>query len=296
MPRLVPLVSLAAILACLPGDRAAAQIATMDPESLLLAAEQCIRVTDQASFDLPVVLDAPSGGGSVSYYSTIGPPEGTLALPAGVTGGSIPQTFPDATLPDLGYGVSGRVATAYLTGGGGTVSVGFPGSVTTGWFELAPGRGLGYCYLQAICVITAAVVPGYPFGDCLLGRGGTGVLDTFRRYRDEVLAITPVGQFYTGQYETFSFDMAQTVLAHPTLLVRTLRTLLDWQLPIDLLLNGSGSSVTVSPSMQDGLLDVLDTMEQVGSPALAQAIAFERTRLQLDTLAGKTLTEFQTQV
>jgi hypothetical protein len=48
--------------------------------------------------------------------------------------------------------------------------------------------------------------------------------------------------------------------------------------------------------MRDSMLDVLDGLEQAGSPALAAAIAAERQRLSLGTIAGLSMDAFQAQV
>jgi hypothetical protein len=48
--------------------------------------------------------------------------------------------------------------------------------------------------------------------------------------------------------------------------------------------------------MEDDLLDLLGAFEQAGSPSLAGMIAQERTRLQLDTIAGQSMSEYQTQI
>jgi hypothetical protein len=48
--------------------------------------------------------------------------------------------------------------------------------------------------------------------------------------------------------------------------------------------------------MQDDLLNLLQRFEAAASPGLASTLAFERSRLDLDSIAGLTMTQFQSQV
>lgn len=121
-------------------------------------------------------------------------------------------------------------------------------------------------------------------------------VEILRRYRDEVLATTAEGLFYIDFYQVNSLEAIRASLASPTLIARVYRVATEWAPAFQALVDGQGGSFTVTQSMEDNLLGLFATYESVGSPAFSQAIAFERTRLQLDQIAGRTMTGFQTQI
>jgi hypothetical protein len=128
------------------------------------------------------------------------------------------------------------------------------------------------------------------------GSRGATFEQILTRYRDEVLATTPEGQFYTALYEQHSLAMMRASVADPSFTVRAFLAHGPWIAAIDALVDGGGDGVLVTQEMEDDLLDLLSTFESHGSPELATVVATERQRLQLDTIAGLSMTQFQEQV
>jgi hypothetical protein len=48
--------------------------------------------------------------------------------------------------------------------------------------------------------------------------------------------------------------------------------------------------------MEDDLLSLLQTFQDVGGPDLAAMISFEKQRLELDQIAGLTMSQYQAQI
>jgi hypothetical protein len=133
-------------------------------------------------------------------------------------------------------------------------------------------------------------------------RGGSvvgswyGAIEVLARYRDEILATTPAGQFYTDLYEQHSPDIMLGIASSPFLIVEITFAKEEWIAALEALVNGSGAQFVVTQEMQDDLLSILQTLEDVGSPELAAMIAFERERLALDSIAGLKMSQFQQRV
>ncbi len=129
-----------------------------------------------------------------------------------------------------------------------------------------------------------------------ISAGGENAMTTLRRYRDEVLASSADGQFYADLYTEHSLDLSRAIVAAPSLAARLFNAHGAWVSGISALVNGTGGTFVVTQQMEDDLNSLLDTFESVGSPALQQMLAFERGRLQLDQIAGLSMTEYQEQI
>jgi hypothetical protein len=90
--------------------------------------------------------------------------------------------------------------------------------------------------------------------------------------------------------------MMRTLVTEPSFVVRMVNASDDWTTAIGALVDGTGNQAVISQAMADHLNMVLDTFEGVGSPALPAIIAFERDRLELDSVAGMTMEAFQIQI
>jgi hypothetical protein len=121
-------------------------------------------------------------------------------------------------------------------------------------------------------------------------------LETLRDYRDDILAATTTGQYYVDLYAQHEVDAISALLGTPTLVFRVLEAQTEWIPALRSLVDGGGDGVTVTASMQTSLATVLDGMEANASPELAAALATERSRLQLDSIAGLTMDAFQQQI
>ncbi len=116
---------------------------------------------------------------------------------------------------------------------------------------------------------------------------------TLTRYRDEILSQTPEGLFYTHLYETLSPDVITSFMRHPWFIREALRARSDWADAFQAVVDGTGASVVVSPTMQASLDKVLDRFIELGDPALVTAVQTETTRLGLRNLEGLTMDQFQ---
>ena len=115
-------------------------------------------------------------------------------------------------------------------------------------------------------------------------------------YRDEVLATTAVGRAYTELYEKLSPDLGVALLRRPTFLYRVLRAQGPWVDGLDALVVGVGDQFTITPQMQADLSALLDEFEELAATETADRLALARQRLQLDSVEGLTMDEFQTRI
>lgn len=118
-------------------------------------------------------------------------------------------------------------------------------------------------------------------------------LAALRQYRDQVLATTPVGQYYATLVSESAAALTNATLHDPLVVYRILQAKDGWIAALSAIAAGAGGGVTITSTMQDDLLAILARLEAAGSPDLANTIATERTRLQLDQIAGLTGEGFQ---
>jgi len=251
------------------------------------------------TIDIDVELsEVPDDPISVAWTSTLAPFSGTLEFDG--------TRFASASLtgPELGEAPAAT----------GTFSLNVTrGDLMIDWDWVAAYIATGefdpiecaFCYLFFLYHVSG--IADCPF-DCvftgfcdLLRRAGAlfdpnPALDALRDYRDDVLMATTVGQYYVDLYEAYEGDAITALLGDPTLVFRVLEAQAEWVPAIRALVDGGGSGVTVTASMQTSLLAVLAGMEENASPGLASTIATERTRLQLTSIEGLTLDAFQQQI
>jgi len=246
----------------------------------------------------------------VPWTSDYPPYEGLLSF-VGTTERSFTVTPPDAGIPlssgkvAVGDPLSGRVATGPRRG------------PVAGWVEafldavagsLLDEDECSYCFLDCLlcefglglceCSEVCDSMWGQPTparGARAFGGDGTG-REVLQRYRDEMLATTPQGQYYTALYRDLSGAIGLALVSEPTFVYRVLAAKDEWVSAISALVDGQGSTVVITPSMASNLNALLDEFEQHGSPELASAVQLERTRLHLDTIEGLSLEQFQQQV
>jgi hypothetical protein len=262
-------------------------------------------MVDDPSVDVPVILSEPY-------------PEGPVNIPFVANTMSSALLFPSQT--------TRRTYTITYTTGGGKPF--YPGwFLDFAYFSLLPDqppgieRGVPFtlypihvreasaaapagiaCDVDWVCA-WARFLGLVPFGDCgaeagaASARRGTGqFVPTLQRYRDEILQNTPAGRYYVGLHEQHSLNVIRTIANVPSLAARIILKKTAWVDGLQALVDGQGSQFTVTQQMQDDLLELLQAFEQNGPPALATMISTERTRLQLDTIAGQTMTQYQTQI
>lgn len=180
-------------------------------------------------------------------------------------------------------------------------------------FGLSPEAAI-FSFFDPLCIVGAgnAPRPGGGFargaGEEELGRTGLSAGrplssggpisygEVLRRYRNEILMSSAEGQFYANLYTQISPDLILAMVASPSLPIRIVSAMESWTSAFLSLADGQGAAAAVTQDMQDDLLSILQTFEEVGTPELASTLAFERKRLNLDQIAGLTIGEFQTQV
>jgi hypothetical protein len=263
-------------------------------------------VVQTTEVPIPVVLSepAPPGGFNVTTSGNMVPPVGSVFFGGGAIRTTATRTFPTSPLPapfypgwffQWGYFVLatppdsvtiGTPSVIYLTR---TLEAGLssPGEscVYNFWFELLCAMGI-----TSACSgrVVHPEMPALP-----VGVDGRQVLG---RYRDEVLATTVEGQYYIDLYNQLSPDLMRATVRSPSLPVRVLLAQDPWLGGFQALVDGQGDQFIVTTAMQNSLLALLNTYELVGSPTVRSSLAFERDRLNLDAIAGLTMTQFQQQI
>ncbi|MCS6804928.1 MAG: Zn-dependent exopeptidase M28 [Acidobacteriota bacterium] len=118
--------------------------------------------------------------------------------------------------------------------------------------------------------------PPPPPGGCAATKVVEGATDAestlnlLYRFRDEVLASTSRGRYYTQQYYRFSPELTNILALHPNLLIDTQGKLARWRPIIQSLVNLRSASV---PSVELNLLDELfRSFAAKASPALRETI------------------------
>ncbi len=109
------------------------------------------------------------------------------------------------------------------------------------------------------------------------------------RVRDEVLSQTEAGQYYIDVYYMHSTEITDLILADPALYDEGMATLELFVPGLQALVDGQGEAVTITAEQVQRAEAFLDALAAVGSPALRQAIATERTRRPLAQLVGMTM-------
>jgi hypothetical protein len=265
-------------------------------------------VVNAPSVDIPVILSEPWPEGSVGIPFVSNTQPGSVVFSGGATRRTHTLVYPPAGAKPFYPGWTIKFAYFSLLADQppgivrGIPFTLYPVQVQ----EILPSAGTAGvpCGVDWICAL--AGILGWPNAIC--GEAGaaaptapitTGVpalYETLRRYRDEVLDMTTSGQYYVNLYDQHSLSIIRAMASEPSLATRIWTKKDPWLQGIEALVNNQGDQFTVTQQMQDDLLELLGAFEQAGSPSLAGMIAQERTRLQLDTIAGQSISEYQTQI
>jgi hypothetical protein len=261
------------------------------------ALDQAFYVTTSPTFELPLVLSEPTGGfGQVSWMAYgMTSYMGTVSFSGSQTTATYSLTFGDAPPYQFYPGwFAKRGLTYFVLPEGlevGTIFVVTPVLVQ----NFSPGGAGDECWWLFNCYLWWYTGWGKP-GICEPGTRGVDPYTALTRYRDEVLAATPTGQYYIDLYNQYSSDMILATVAEPDLLVRTYKAQDAWVAALQALVDGDGDAAVVTQQMQDDLNGILDSFAAHGGAALADVVTLQRQRLQLDSIAGLTVSEFQQQV
>lgn len=141
-------------------------------------------------------------------------------------------------------------------------------------------------------------VPSFPppapaapvvLAEALLSGGESRLLSTLRSFRDELMMASPAGRYYSALYTTYSPDLRRAILRRPTVIFDLHSSYGAWLDALAALVAGEGDATPVTPDMATDLNRILDTLASSASPGLARAIAAERARLELHSLAGTSI-------
>ena len=259
---------------------------------------QAIFLTGTPTFQLPLVLSEPTGGfGKVTWMAyEMTASMGSVFFKGGQTHSGYALTFAAEPTFDLvpgwllGKGLSYLILPQNL-------EVGDPYAVTPVYAKETGGRSSDEdCWVYFCCVVTEYALPDGEPGACEFGNPGSRGGGTLIRYRDEILTATEEGQYYIDLYYQHSLDMIRATVADPSLLLHVAGAQGAWLTALQALVDGAGGGVTVTQQMADDLNAVLDSFAAHGSPDLVDVVTTERQKLELDSIVGLTLNEFQEQI
>jgi hypothetical protein len=164
------------------------------------------------------------------------------------------------------------------------------------------GDGLGWLANDAVgssnacCVAETAgdLADGAP-RRALLGATAAAVdVGALARVRDVLMADASNGTRLRNRYAQFSPEVVALMRNDPTLWRDAATTLGLWARPVRDLVDGRGSQRQVDQSMIDAVDAFLQRLSTSGSPALAAAIADERSRLPaFSTFVGLSMNDFR---
>lgn len=120
--------------------------------------------------------------------------------------------------------------------------------------------------------------------------------DLLYRVRDELLSTTPEGQRLSDLYYTYIPNIVQVLIAHPELSDSSFETMNLFASSLQALLDGEGSSVTVTEEQVQGLQSFLDALIQYGDEDLQSVISAELEKHPLENLIGLTMDEAWSQI
>ena len=107
-------------------------------------------------------------------------------------------------------------------------------------------------------------------------------IQLFYRVRDEVLNQTPEGQRYIDLYMAHGTEISGLLQDNPGLAEEAITTLQVWGPNLQTLVDRNGNTVAITSEQVQTIQNFLDHLSALGSPALQQTIADERTRRPLE--------------
>ena len=104
-------------------------------------------------------------------------------------------------------------------------------------------------------------------------------------------AVTRPGLFYKSLYYTHSPELIQIAGQHAWLLNDLARAIVLWTPALQVLVDGNGSSFTITREMIEGAIQILEQFHWYGGPELRAAIERELEILNLPSFIGLTMDE-----
>jgi hypothetical protein len=152
-----------------------------------------------------------------------------------------------------------------------------PGSARAGSLWRRAGAALGRVVSPALRQFAGAVA---------------GVdIQAFYRLRDDVMRATPIGRHAIELYETHGPEISGLILDHASLREQSLDAVMMWQGHLRALVDGRGSSVSITAPQVDAIESVLDELAVLAGPELRAVLDRERDRLDLRSFVGRTMSD-----
>jgi hypothetical protein len=114
-------------------------------------------------------------------------------------------------------------------------------------------------------------------------------INLFYNVRDDILSKTVAGQHYIDLYNTNSPEISQLLLDNRDLADEAFATLQLWYPNLQALVNGRGSSATITQEQVQAIQTFLSDLSAKGSPALQQTIANEEAQRPLEQSVGMSM-------
>jgi hypothetical protein len=128
---------------------------------------------------------------------------------------------------------------------------------------------------------------------CLLQESFGTLLQLLHRVKNETLSQTPAGQRYIDLYYRHGIEIAETLRINSELRNEALATLQLWEPNLQALVDGQGSSVTITSGQEQAVQTFLDHLYTLGGPQLRQTIENEQMRAPLEQTIGMTMVQAQ---
>ena len=116
-------------------------------------------------------------------------------------------------------------------------------------------------------------------------------IDVFYRVRNELLSQTLQGEHYIDLYETYSPEIAETIVLHPQLMDEAIVVLQRWEPHLRALLDGQGETVVITQEDVDAAELFLSNLGTVASNDLKTTLQTEAASLNMQGLVGQTMSQ-----
>ncbi len=158
----------------------------------------------------------------------------------------------------------------------------------------SPNAVVRNCYLEGIALMLE--LAGIDVDAKISAAANSLDLQLFRDLRDNVMADSPQGLYYTGLYNAHSPELLQITASNTWLISDTLTVLLDWTPALQVLVDGNGDTLTIEAGMVRDIEDLLRAYKGLASPELRAVIEAEEAALDLPSFIGLDMDQAWTKV
>jgi hypothetical protein len=147
-------------------------------------------------------------------------------------------------------------------------------------------QGATYWNTGSMLYLSSRPLPCSCPSDCGAMKLSNNTVQTLHRLRDEMLGMSGAGQHYLDLYEAHGAEITGLLLADAAVRNEGATVLETWQPNLRALVDGQGSTVTITSDQVGAVQTFLDNLSAAGSPELQQTIADERAREPLEQAIG----------